>query len=80
MHPNQLFSREQIEPDRDIERVSQRLIVITAMSVAAWDISIAIRLSGYVGLAALILAALFSGAFIDLDSRRVDMATEGRNP
>ncbi len=48
------------------------------MSVVAWDISIAIKLSGYVGLAALILAAFFSGSFIDPDSRRVDMATAGR--
>nr|WP_223065921.1 DUF5316 family protein [Paenibacillus caui] len=55
------------------------LVVIAGMSVVAWDISIAIKLSGYVGLAALILAALFSGAFIDPDSRRVDMATEAGN-
>ncbi|WGU95972.1 DUF5316 family protein [Paenibacillus dendritiformis] len=54
------------------------LSVIAAMSVVAWDISIAMKLSGYVGLAALLLAALCSGAFIDPDSRRVDMATEGK--
>lgn len=54
------------------------LSVIAAMSVVAWDISIAMKLSGYVGLAALLLAALCSGAFIGPDSRRVDMATEGK--
>ncbi|WP_374016377.1 DUF5316 domain-containing protein [Paenibacillus thiaminolyticus] len=54
------------------------LSVIAAMSVVAWDISIAMKLSGYVGLAALGLAALFSGALIDPDSRRVGIATEGK--
>ncbi|MBG9791314.1 hypothetical protein ABD76_01670 [Paenibacillus dendritiformis] len=54
------------------------LVIIAALSIVNWDFSIAIKLSGYVGLIALILAALFSGAFIDPDSRRVDMATEGR--
>ncbi|MBG9791626.1 hypothetical protein ABD76_03500 [Paenibacillus dendritiformis] len=54
------------------------LIVIAAMSVVAWDISMAMKLSGYAGLGSLALAALFSGAVIDPDSRRADMATEGR--
>jgi len=54
------------------------LAVIAAMSVVARDIGIAIKGSGYVGLAALLLAALYSGALIDPDSRRVDSATETR--
>ncbi|MDG0875905.1 DUF5316 domain-containing protein [Paenibacillus thiaminolyticus] len=54
------------------------LSAIAAMSIVAWDISIAMKLSGYVGMAALVIAALFSGAMIDPDSRRVDLATEGK--
>lgn len=54
------------------------LLFIVGISIVSQDISIATKLSGYVGLAALLLAALFSGAFIDSDSRRVDNSTEGK--
>ncbi|MDF2713497.1 MAG: hypothetical protein K0R28_422 [Paenibacillus sp.] len=54
------------------------LLFIVGISIVSRDISIATKLSGYVGLAALLLAALFSGAFIDPDSRRVDYSTEGK--
>jgi len=50
--------------------------LILVLSLVKADMNIALRYSGYAGLALLLLAALFSGAFIAPDSRRVDITNE----
>jgi hypothetical protein len=54
------------------------VLVLVIFSLIQGDLYTIISFSGYVGGFFLVLAALFSGAFIDSDSRRVDLTTEGK--
>jgi hypothetical protein len=51
--------------------------LVIVISLIQSDLKIIVKYCGYTGLAFCFLAALFSGALIDPDSRRVDVSTEG---
>jgi hypothetical protein len=53
------------------------VVIVVLISLIQSDLRIIVKYCGYIGLAFLLLAAFFSGAFIEPDSRRVDINTEG---
>jgi hypothetical protein len=53
------------------------VVIVVLISLIQSDLRIIVKYCGYIGSAFLLLAAFFSGAFIEADSRRVVIKTEG---